>query len=71
MRTVGGPATARRRNELANCRRRCHRQSPSGWHLRRRFANFQRQRAPAGPPISVFRADTPRKVSAYTLSKAV
>eukprot|EP00964_Phaeocystis_antarctica_P014349 scaffold7905_cov62-Phaeocystis_antarctica.AAC.4 len=26
----------------------------------RRFANFQRQRAPAGPPNSGFRADTPR-----------
>eukprot|EP00964_Phaeocystis_antarctica_P037317 scaffold21317_cov60-Phaeocystis_antarctica.AAC.3 len=23
----------------------------SGWHLRRRFANFQRQRGPAGPRI--------------------
>ena len=39
------PARARRRSELDNRRRRCHRQPPSGWHLRRRFANFQRQRA--------------------------
>ena len=60
MRTVGGSARARRRSELGNRRRRCHRQPPSGWHLRRRFANFQRQRAPAGPPIGVFRANAPR-----------
>eukprot|EP00964_Phaeocystis_antarctica_P093585 scaffold60421_cov75-Phaeocystis_antarctica.AAC.1 len=63
MRTVGGPAITRRRSELANLRRRCHRQSPSGWHLRRRFANFQRQRAPAGPPIGVFRANAPLSVN--------
>ena len=58
-RTVGGSARARRRSELANRRRRCHRQPPSRWHLRRRFANFQRQRGPAGPPIYVFRANAP------------
>jgi len=40
---------ARRRSELANRRRRCHGQPPFGWHLRRRFANFQRQRGPADP----------------------
>ena len=40
-RTVRGSARARRRSELANRRRRCHGQPPSGWHLRRRFANFQ------------------------------
>ena len=54
-----GSARARRRSELANRRRRCHRQPPSGWHLRRRFANFQRQRGPADPPISGFCADAP------------
>jgi hypothetical protein len=42
-------ARARRRSELTNRRRRCHGQPPSGWHLRRRFANFQGQRGPAGP----------------------
>ena len=33
---------------------------PSAGHFRRRFASFQRQRAPAGPRNSGFRADTPR-----------
>ena len=34
-------------------------QLPSAWHLRRIFASFQRQRAPADPPNSTFRAYTP------------
>ena len=34
-------------------------QLPSAWHLRWRFASFQRQRAPADPPNSTFRAYTP------------
>ena len=59
-RPVGGSARARRRSELTNRRRRCHRQPRSGWHLRRRFANFQRQRGPADPRIGGFRADAPR-----------
>jgi len=59
-RTVRGSARARRRSELANRRRRCHGQPPSGWHLRRRFANFQRQRRPADPRDCVFCADGPR-----------
>ena len=60
-RTVGGSARARRRSELDNRRRRCHRQPPSGWHLRLRrlFANFQRQRGPADSPIYRFWADGP------------
>jgi len=58
-RTVEGSARARRRCELANRRRRCHRQPPSGWHLRRRFASFQRQRGPADPSNYVFCANTP------------
>ena len=59
-RTVEGPARDRRRRELGNRRRRCHRQPPSGWHLRRRFSNFQRQRGPAGPSNYVFCANAPR-----------
>ena len=63
MRTVehGVSARARRRIELENRRRKWlglgH--VPSAGHFRQRFANFQRQRAPADPPNSVFRADTP------------
>eukprot|EP00964_Phaeocystis_antarctica_P016158 scaffold8935_cov69-Phaeocystis_antarctica.AAC.7 len=53
-RTVGGPATARRRSELGNRGRLRHGQLSSPWRSGRRFANFQRQRGPAGPPISVF-----------------
>eukprot|EP00964_Phaeocystis_antarctica_P066894 scaffold40480_cov67-Phaeocystis_antarctica.AAC.1 len=62
MRTVGGPATARRRSELENRRPLLHGQLSSPCcSSGRRFANFQRQRAPAGPPNSGFRADTPRR----------
>ena len=59
-RTVGGSARARRRSELTNRRRRCHAGSrlPAGTSARR-FANFQRQRGPADPRISVFCANTP------------
>ena len=34
---------------------------PSAGHFRRRFANLQRQRGPAGPRNSGFRANTPRE----------
>ena len=61
MRTVGGPATARRRSELGNRRPLHNGQLSSPSCSGRRFANFQRQRAPAGPPISVFCANAPRK----------
>jgi hypothetical protein len=59
-RTVGGPARARRRSELGNRGRLRHGQLSSPWRSGRRFANFQRQRGPAGPPNYVFCADTPR-----------
>ena len=62
-RSVEGPARARRRSELTNRRRRCH--GLPLWHLRRRFANFQRQRGPADPRESVFRADGPFMLSEY------
>ena len=58
-RTVGGPARARRRSELGNRGRLRHGQLSSPWRSGRRFANFQRQRGPAGPSISVFGANTP------------
>ena len=61
MRTVGGPATARRRIERENRGRLHDGQLSSPSCSGRRFANFQRQRAPAGPPISVFCANAPRK----------
>ena len=48
-RTVGGPARARRRSELGNRGRLRHGQLSSPWRSGRRFANFQRQRGPAGP----------------------
>ena len=57
-RTVGGPARARRRSELGNRGRLRHGQLSSPWRSGRRFANFQRQRGPAGPSISVFGANT-------------
>jgi hypothetical protein len=53
-RTVRGPATARRRSELANRGRLRHGQLSSPWRSGRRFASFQRQRGPAGPRESVF-----------------
>ena len=62
MRTVGGPATQlddEANSEIADGRK-CGGQLPSPPYFRRRFANFQRQRAPAGPPISVFCANAPR-----------
>lgn len=59
-RTVGGPARARRRSELGNRGRLRHGQLSSPWRSGRRFANFQRQRGPAGPWNSRFWADTPR-----------
>eukprot|EP00964_Phaeocystis_antarctica_P150925 scaffold118433_cov66-Phaeocystis_antarctica.AAC.3 len=59
-RTVGGPATARRRNELENRGRLRHGQLCSPWRSGRRFDNFHCQRATAGPPISVFCANAPR-----------
>jgi len=62
-RTVRGPARARRRSELGNRRRKCHGQPPSGWHFRRRFANFQRQRGPAGPRERACSARTPPVVN--------
>ena len=61
-RTVGGPARARRRSELANRRSLYGGQLSSPPYSGRRFANFQRQRGPASPPISVFCADAPFKV---------
>jgi hypothetical protein len=64
-RTVGGPARARRRSELGNRRRKCHGQPPSGWHFRRRFANFQRQRGPAGPRDYGFCANAPPVVHVH------
>ena len=48
-RTVGGSARARRRRELGNRRPLRHGQLSSPWRSGRRFANFQRQRGPAGP----------------------
>ena len=36
-----------------------HGQLSSPWRSGRRFANFQRQRGPGGPPIGGFCADTP------------
>jgi len=59
-RTVGGPATARRRSELGNRRPLYGGQLSSPPYSGRRFANFQRQRCPAGPRNYVFCADTPR-----------
>ena len=59
LNTVGGPARARRRIERENRRPLHHGQLSSPWCSGRRFASFQRQRAPAGPPNSRFRADTP------------
>ena len=44
---------------------------PSAGHFRRRFANFQRQRAPAGPCNSGFRTDTPRNENKSALKKGV
>eukprot|EP00964_Phaeocystis_antarctica_P013316 scaffold7289_cov24-Phaeocystis_antarctica.AAC.1 len=60
---VERPATARRRSELENRGRLRHGQLSSPWRSGRRFANFQRQRAPAGPSVSVFRANAPRTPS--------
>jgi hypothetical protein len=48
-RTVGGPARARRRGELGNRRPLYGGQLSSPPYSGRRFANFQRQRCPAGP----------------------
>ena len=59
-RKVGGPATARRRSKRGNRRSLLHGQLSSPCSSGRRFANFQRRRAPAGPPISVFCANAPR-----------
>ena len=53
-------ARARRRSELGNRGRLRHGQLSSPWRSGRRFANFQRQRGPAGPPESVFGENTPR-----------
>ena len=60
-RTVEGPATARRRSELGNRRPLYGGQLSSPPYSGRRFANIQRQRGPAGPSISVFCADGPRR----------
>ena len=60
-RTVQGPATARRRSELGNRRPLYGGQLSSPPYSGRRFANIQRQRGPAGPSISVFCADGPRR----------
>ena len=54
-----GPARARRRVERENRRPLHDGQLSSPSCSGRRFASFQRQRAPAGPPNSLFRADTP------------
>ena len=59
-RKVGGPATARRRSVLGNRRWLNNGQLNSPSCSGRRFASFQRQRAPAGPQNSGFRAYTPR-----------
>ena len=48
-RTVEGPARARRRRELGNRRPLYGGQLSSPPYCGRRFANFQRQRGPAGP----------------------
>ena len=56
-RIVEGPATARRRSVRGNRRRLRHGQLSSPCRSGRRFASFQRQRAPAGPPNYVFRAN--------------
>ena len=53
-RIVGGPATARRRSVRGNRRRLRHGQLSSPCRSGRRFASFQRQRAPAGPSNSGF-----------------
>jgi len=53
-RTVEGPARARRRRELGNRRPLYGGQLSSPPYSGRRFANFQRQRGPAGPSNSVF-----------------
>jgi hypothetical protein len=53
-RTVGGPARARRRSELGNRRPLYGGQLSLPPYSGRRFANFQRQRCPAGPRESVF-----------------
>jgi len=64
-RTVEGPARARRRRELGNRRPLYGGQLSSPPYSGRRFANFQRQRGPAGPSISVFGANTPRTPYAF------
>ena len=68
-RTVQGSARARRRSELGNRRRETAKvrlgQLSSPWRSGRRFANFQRQRGPADPRESVFRADGPFMLSEY------
>ena len=66
-RIVQGPATARRRSVLGNRRPLRHGQLSSPWRSGRRFASFQRQRAPAGPWNSVFRANTPFTVEGAAL----
>ena len=58
-RKVGGPATARRRSELGNRGRLHDGQLSSPSCSGRRFANFQRQRGPAGPRIGGFCANAP------------
>ena len=62
-RPVEGPARARRRSELGNRRSLRHGQLSSPWRSGRRFANFQRQRGPAGSSNSVSRANTPRSLA--------
>ena len=67
---VGGPARARRRSERENRRRLRHGQLSSPWRSGRRFPSFQRQRAPAGPPNSRFRNDTPRNPDSRSVTRA-
>ena len=64
-RTVEGPARARRRRELGNRRPLYGGQLSSPPYCGRRFANFQRQRGPAGPSESVFGANAPRTVGGF------
>jgi hypothetical protein len=56
---IGLDDEGKRSSELGNRGRLRHGQLSSPWRSGRRFANFQRQRGPADPPVSVFCADGP------------
>ena len=62
---TGEPNPTKAGSEKTHPVKRTQVQESCPCHLRRRFANFQRQRGPADPRESVFRADGPFMLSEY------